>query len=78
MADSVILTDWRQGARSPGYTHGAVVGAVYSQVIYFFKFLCLFIFLLMFPGALGCQKRPLDLLELKLQRVVSCHVGAGN
>lgn len=28
------------------------------------------------PGALGGQKKVLDFLEMELQRVVSCHVGA--
>lgn len=29
------------------------------------------------PGAQGGQKGALDLLELEVQMVVSCHVGAG-
>ena len=30
------------------------------------------------PYAHGSQERALDLLELELRMVVSCHVGAGN
>lgn len=30
------------------------------------------------PHAFGSQKRALDVLELELQGVVSCHVGDGN
>lgn len=30
------------------------------------------------PGACKSQKRVTDLLELALQKIVSCHVSAGN
>lgn len=56
-----------------------IIIILFKLLFYVYKcFACVCICVLQACGAHGSQKRASDLMELELQVVVSCHVGAGH
>lgn len=56
--------------------------SLFEYMLYLLKDVCIFIscgcFATCMPGAYGGEKRTSDPLDLELEKVISCHVGAGN
>lgn len=73
---------------NPLYIHLMTLGSQTLFIVLFlvqihfvkrFNFMCIFVSLYhMYTGAGRGQKRALDALELELQLVMSCYIGAGN